>query len=131
MLYPKQNDVRNQLDLSGFWEFKLDPEEMGESQRWFDGLSEPRRIAVPGSWNEQFEDAYNYLGMAWYVREFYVPSGWEGQRVWIRVGSANYFARVWVNGIAVGEHEGGHLPFAFDVTEHVTPGEPNTLAIQV
>jgi beta-glucuronidase len=131
MLYPQQNDVRNRLDLSGFWDFKLDPEEVGESQGWFDGLSESRRIAVPGSWNEQFEDAYNYLGMAWYVCDFYVPSGWKGQRVMIRVGSANYFARVWVNGIAVGEHEGGHLPFAFDVTEHVRWGEPNTIAIQM
>jgi beta-glucuronidase len=31
----------------------------------------------------------------------------------------------------VGEHEGGHLPFAFDVTEHVRWGEPNTIAIQM
>jgi beta-glucuronidase len=131
MLYPQQNDVRNRLDLSGFWAFQMDPEEVGESQGWYDGLSEPRRIAVPGSWNEQFADAYNYLGMAWYVRDFYVPSGWDGQRVMVRVGSANYFARVWVNGIAVGEHEGGHLPFAFDVTEHVKWGKPNTIAIQV
>ena len=26
MLYPQQNDVRNRLDLSGFWAFKLDPD---------------------------------------------------------------------------------------------------------
>ena len=25
MLYPQQNDKRNLLDLSGFWEFKLAP----------------------------------------------------------------------------------------------------------
>ncbi len=131
MLYPQQNDVRNRLDLSGFWTFKLDPDEVGESQGWFDGLRDSRQIAVPGSWNEQFDDAYHYLGMAWYVREFYVPSGWKGQRILVRVGSANYFARVWVNGVAVGEHEGGHLPFAFDITEHVTWDGANTIAIQV
>jgi len=131
MLYPQQNDVRNRLDLSGFWTFKLDPDEVGESQGWFDGLRDSRQIAVPGSWNEQFDDAYHYLGMAWYVREFYVPSGWKGQRILVRIGSANYFARVWVNGVAVGEHEGGHLPFAFDITEHVTWDGANTIAIQV
>ena len=104
MLYPQQNDVRNLLDLSGFWDFRLDPDEVGEQEGWFNGLEAARSIAVPGSWNEQFEDAYNYLGMAWYARQVYAPQGWKGQRVFIRVGSANYFARVWVNGVLVGEH---------------------------
>ncbi len=132
MLYPQQNDVRNRLNLSGFWDFKLDPDEMGEQEGWFNGVNEPRTIAVPGSWNEQFEDAYDYLGMAWYVRDdIYVPSAWQGQSIMLRVGSANYFARVWVNGIAVGTHDGGHLPFAFDVSEHVKWGEANTVAVQV
>ena len=132
MLYPQQNDVRNLLNLSGFWDFKLDPDEIGEGEGWFNGVSDPRTIAVPGSWNEQFEDAYDYLGMVWYVRDdVYVPSSWQGQSIKLRVGSANYSAKVWVNGTAVGTHEGGHLPFAFDVSEHVKWGEANTIAIQV
>ncbi len=28
MLYPQQNDIRNLLDLSGFWEFQTDPAEI-------------------------------------------------------------------------------------------------------
>lgn len=132
MLYPQQNDMRNRLSLSGFWDFRMDPEEVGEAENWHSGLESPRAIAVPGSWNEQFTDAYHYLGMAWYVRnDVYVPSSWEGQKVFIRIGSANYFARVWVNGQTVGEHVGGHLPFAFDISEYVKWGEPNTIAIQV
>jgi beta-galactosidase/beta-glucuronidase len=91
VLYPQQNDVRNVLDLSGFWRFKLDPDEVGEGQRWFDGLQDPRTIAVPASWNELFRDTRDYLDMAWYAREFYVPQGWQGQRITLRVGSANYF----------------------------------------
>ena len=46
MLYPQQNDIRNKLDLSGFWDFKLDPDEIGEGKGWFNGLSSPRTIAV-------------------------------------------------------------------------------------
>ena len=113
MLYPLQNDVRNLLDLSGFWDFCLDPEDVGEAEGWFRGLADPRTIAVPASWNEQFQDTHDYLGTAWYARTFYVPRGWRGQRIFLRVGSANYAARVWVNGAFVGEHEGGHLPFAW------------------
>jgi beta-glucuronidase len=131
MLYPIQNDVRNRLDLSGLWDFKPDPEEVGEESGWFNGLAGARPLAVPGSWNDQYEDLYLYLGMGWYVRRTYIPQAWQGQRILIRVGSANYWAAVWVNGQRVGEHEGGHLPFAFDITDVVTFDGENTIAIQV
>ncbi len=29
MLYPIQNTVRNKLDLSGIWDFRTDPDEVG------------------------------------------------------------------------------------------------------
>jgi beta-glucuronidase len=131
MLYPVQNDVRNRLDLSGIWDFQTDPEGIGENSGWFNGLTKPRPIAVPSSWNEQYEDLYNYLGLAWYVRRTYIPSSWKGQRVFIRVGSANYQGTVYVNGERVGSHEGGHLPFAFEISGLVRWGEENTIAISV
>jgi beta-glucuronidase len=123
--------MRNKLDLSGIWDFKTDPEEIGEQNEWFNGLIESRPIAVPGSWNEQYEDLYNYLGLAWYVRRTYVPSSWQGQRVFIRVGSANYYGTVYVNGEQVGAHEGGHLPFAFEITNLVKWDAENVIAISV
>ena len=131
MLYPIQNAVRNKLDLSGIWDFRTDPEVTGEQQGWYNGLSESRPIAVPGSWNDQYEDLYNYLGLAWYVTRTYVPSSWQGQRVFIRVGSANYFGTVYVNGEKVGAHEGGHLPFAFEITDTIRWEAPNVIAISV
>jgi beta-glucuronidase len=137
MLYPQQNDVRNTLDLSGFWDFQLDPDDVGEKEGWFDALDAhhagcaPRTIAVPASWNELFQDTRDYLDTAWYAREFYAPQSWHGQKIHLRVGSANYAAKVWVNGQYVGEHHGGHLPFAFDVTDQVDWQASNTLAIQV
>lgn len=131
MLYPQQNDIRNRLDLAGFWDFQPDPAEIGEREGWFNGLPTPRPIAVPASWNEQYSDLRDYLGLAWYAQEFYAPAGWQGQRIFLRVGSANYAARVWVNGQLAGEHEGGHLPFAFDISELIAWGRPNRLAILV
>ncbi len=131
MLYPEQNDRRNRLDLSGFWDFALDPDDRGERDGYPRGLPEPRPIAVPASWNEQWSDARDHLGPAWYLREFWVPEAWLGDRVFLRVGSANYAARVWINGEYLGEHEGGHLPFAFEIGPQVRAGEANTLAIRV
>ncbi|MCX7670161.1 MAG: beta-galactosidase, partial [Anaerolineae bacterium] len=66
-----------------------------------------------------------------YSREFYAPAGWRGQRVFLRIGSANYAARVWINGVCVGEHQGGHLPFAFDITDVLAWDRPNTVAVLV
>ena len=131
MLYPQQNDKRNVLDLSGIWDFQIDPDEVGESESWFNGLKNPRAMAVPSSWNEIYDDIRDYLGVAWYVQQSYVPAGWQGQRVMLRVGSANYAAKVWINGELVGEHEGGHLPFEFDVTDKITWDGSNTIAIRV
>ncbi|MCA9839832.1 MAG: beta-glucuronidase [Trueperaceae bacterium] len=131
MLYPQQNDVRNVLELSGLWQFKLDPSDVGEAEAWFNGLQDSRLIAVPGSWNEQFEDTRDYLGVAWYALETFVPKSWQSERSFIRVGSANYHARVWVNGQVVGEHAGGHLPFAFDISSALNWDKPNLIAIRV
>lgn len=131
MLYPQQNDIRNQLDLSGFWSFQLDPHNQGQNQEWFKTLPTPRTIAVPASWNEQFQDTREYMDAAWYARTFYVPHGWQGQRIYVRIGSANYAAQVWLNDTLVGEHQGGHLPFAFDLTEHLVWDSPNRLTIRV
>lgn len=131
MLYPIQNNVRNKLDLSGVWDFKTDPEGVGEAHGWANGLSGARPMAVPGSWNEQYDDLFGYLDLAWYVKKMYVPSGWKGQRVFLRVGSAVYTGTVYLNGEKIGAHEGGHLPFAFEITDQIKWGEENIVAISV
>src|SRR5690349_13118682 len=56
LLYPQQNQVRNLLGLSGLWQFQLDPREEGQAQGWFSALPAPRRIPVPCSWNDLFDD---------------------------------------------------------------------------
>jgi beta-glucuronidase len=131
MLYPIQNNIRNKLDISGIWDFQTDPDEIGVKNSWFNGLPESRPIAVPGSWNEQYEDIFNYFGLSWFVKRTYIPKNWQGDRVYIRVGSACYFGTVYVNGLEVGSHEGGHLPFEFDITDHVKWEVENVIAISV
>ena len=73
LLYPQQNQLRNVLDLSGLWQFQLDPKEEGEAKGWFKALPAPRQIAVPCSWNDLFDDARDYLGLAWYLNEVLGP----------------------------------------------------------
>lgn len=130
-LFPQQNEIRNTLNLSGIWRFKKDSLEVGEKENWQNGLTTYRSIAVPGSWNEQFTDSRDYLGMVWYEKETYAPSAWRGQRIFIRVGSATYATKVWINGQLVGKHEGGNLPFAFEIGSYLKWGSSNRISIQV
>jgi beta-glucuronidase len=130
-LYPQQNAHRSICDLSGLWSFQVDPQEIGETEGWSRALPTPRSIAVPASWNEQFEDTRDYLGVAWYLRRIVVPPAWRGQRIMLRFGSATYAAKVWIGGQPVGSHLGGHLPFEFDISALVSWDGPTTIAVQV
>ncbi len=130
MLYPQSNRHRQVLDLSGFWEFCFDPDELGVSSGWSGGFYGGRPVAVPASWNDQFEDGRDFLGPAWYQTVFDLPWGWDGKRSLLRFGSVNYLAEVWLNEQPLGLHEGGHLPFEFDVTELVRK-ENNHLVVCV
>ena len=130
MLYPQSNPFRQSITLSGFWDFRFDPDDVGTDAGWGEGLTGGRPIAVPASWNDQFEDWRDYLGPAWYQTRFDLPWGWEAKRIILRFGSVNYLADVWLNGVPLGQHEGGHLPFEFDVTQHVQ-AEDNRLVVRV
>ncbi len=131
MLYPKMNGFREVIDLSGFFDFKLDPDNVGEEKNWQKGVESSRSIGIPGSWNEQFIDTRDYLGPTWHFKKFYVPSSWKEKLVWFRIGAANYYAKVWINGELIGEHEGGYLPFQFEVTDKVRFGKENFLSVKV
>ncbi len=130
MLYPQNNALRQCIDLSGFWDFRPDPDRAGSARGWMAGFSGGRPIAVPGSWNSQVDDVRNYLGDCWYQTRFSLPWVWQEKRVHLRFGSVNYLAEVWLNGVRLGEHEGGHLPFAFDVTP-LLHAEDNLLVVRV
>jgi beta-galactosidase/beta-glucuronidase len=43
--------------------------------------------------------------------------------VLLNFGAVDYRAQVWVNGQSAGSHEGGNVPFSFDVTPFLKPGE--------
>ena len=58
MLYPQNNQYRQFIDLSGFWDFRFDPGIQGIKQDWSSGFEDSRPIAVPASWNDQFEDDF-------------------------------------------------------------------------
>lgn len=130
-LFPQQNEFRNKENISGIWKFQKDSLDVGEVQNWQNGLPNTRSIAVPGSWNDQFTDSRDYLGTAWYEKEIFIPNSWKGQKIYVRIGSANYASKVYLNGKPVGSHEGGNLPFAFDISSLINWNVANRITIQL
>uniref|UniRef100_A0A452UJW7 Beta-glucuronidase n=1 Tax=Ursus maritimus TaxID=29073 RepID=A0A452UJW7_URSMA len=93
-------------------------------------------MPVPSSFNDVGQDRQlrNFVGWVWYEREVTLPQRWTqdlGTRVVLRIGSAHYYAIVWVNGVHVAEHEGGHLPFEADISKLVQSGPLSSCRITV
>lgn len=134
MLRPQDSSTRERKRLDGLWDFVLDTEGVGRESGWSAGpLPDARKMAVPASFNDLVADqaTRDFFGDLWYSTHVRVPRGWGGQRITLYVESATHRATVWVNGVEVGFHEGGYLPFELDVTEQAVPGEALTLTIAV
>ncbi|XP_074529172.1 beta-glucuronidase [Halichoeres trimaculatus] len=128
MLFPRETSSREVKELSGLWDFRADRSpnrSQGFDEAWY-----KRRLAetgpvidmpVPASYNDITQDpaVRDFIGWVWYEREAVVPTRWiedEGTRIVLRVGSAHYYSVVWVNGVKVMEHKGGHLPFEAEIS---------------
>jgi beta-glucuronidase len=133
MLYPVRNKYRSFIELNDFWNFKIDENKTGEKENWHCGFDSEIEIAVPGSWNEQLEEIglLHYTGSAWYQKKVFIPSEFNGKRIVFRVGSADYNSKVWINGKFVGQNKSGFLPFEFDVSSVVVPGEETLIVLMV
>jgi beta-galactosidase len=88
------------------------------------------------AWSTQFEpnppmveERNNYTGS--YRKEITVPSSWQGESVYLHVGSATSNLSVWVNGRFVGYSEDSKSAAEFDLTPYIKAGSRNLIAMQV
>ena len=133
MLYPIRNAFRDILEINSLWKFRVDSEKKGENEKWYNDFESDIEIAVPGSWNEQLEELglLHYVGLAWYSRKFFLPTHFSDKRIWLRIGSADFSSRVWVNGSFAGESEFGFLPNEMEITTFARAGQENLIVISV
>ncbi|KAF2722645.1 glycoside hydrolase family 2 protein [Polychaeton citri CBS 116435] len=127
--YPRPDWQRTNLrwkSLDGTWGFAFDDEDIGLSKAWqHHGIpsDQLRTIQVPYVFQSK-ASGVNKQGVhevLWYERDITDPRTAEqvdgGDRAILRFGAVDYKAIVWVSGIYVGEHRGGHVPFELDVTD--------------
>jgi beta-galactosidase/beta-glucuronidase len=126
--YPRPQFRREPwINLNGEWHFAFDDDDAGQARGWQETSSRDlgtdaspfdRSIIVPFCFQSELsgigETAFH--DVVWYARTFeYALAGDE--RLLLHCGAVDYRAKVWVNGMQVACHEGGHAPFSADVTD--------------
>ncbi|MEN6471724.1 MAG: sugar-binding domain-containing protein [Clostridiaceae bacterium] len=125
--YPRPQFIRAQwLCLNGPWEYAIRRDDTAPEV--YDGdilvpfspeslLSGVRRALKPGD-------------TLFYKRSFTYPAQGENTRTLLHFGAVDQVCEVFLNGAALGSHEGGYWPFSFDVTDALRGGE-NVLTLRV
>ena len=126
---------RQTYSLNGEWHYAIDQYDTCLRQKWFleqyfdkDGRSLPvdfsfqdwPTISLPCSVNTEKPELFWYEGPLVFTRTF----SWDmqenmGKKGCLRIGAANYFSYVFMNGKYICKHEGGSTPFMWDVTEYL------------
>jgi beta-galactosidase/beta-glucuronidase len=118
--YPRPHMARTEwLNLNGLWEYAISADDQ-QSRPEFEG-----QILVPFPIESALSGVKRPLlpnEKLWYRRLFNLPNTWQDKRILLHFGAVDWQAEVWVNGLKAGIHQGGYLPFSFDITEMLHVG---------
>ena len=120
--YPRPQFVRSSwMTLNGPWQFSYD-------EPVYD-----RTILVPFACETTLSGIADtgFHPVVWYKRAFSLQEDMRGKQILLHFGAVDYICRVYVNGVYVGEHEGGHVGFSFDVTHALHENAENTVELCV
>jgi beta-galactosidase/beta-glucuronidase len=128
--YPRPQLMRTAwADLSGPWSFRFDDDDEGLGARWNVAPHFEGTIVVPFPPESPASGIHDpgHHTIAWYQRELAASDlasaghGIGRRRLILHFGAVDYTCKVWLNGVFLGEHQGGHTPFSFDVTHSLNP----------
>jgi hypothetical protein len=118
------------IDLNRDWDFRTEKAVgAGATADWTKAIpAGTHKVNVPHTWNREGAD-YDYLGTGWYFRRFDLPKLPADAIAQLHFGATFYKARVWLNGVEIGSHEGGYSAYSFDVTPHLRANNLLVVAI--
>ena len=112
--------------------------------------SEARKINVPGVWEAQgvgepgmsltWDPLWDcsskklhhiYMGEGWYRKDVVLPPGWNGKRVWLKIGGVRSQGWFWVNKHPVAWVDNYCGTYKYDITSFVKLGGTNRITVCV
>ncbi len=132
--------VTSRISFNGDWKYKSDEMQSGEQENWQDpkfikeSWSKLPSYKLPASWNTINEGGTlrydRYEGFFWFFYQFTQEEIEEEREYFISFKGINYYCKVWINGMYLGEHQGGFLPFQLRIPTGVL-GKNNFIAVEV
>ena len=112
--------ARQVYRLVDSWRFYFTDENSGDRAR---------TVSLPHTWSTSPAAFVRAAGN--YDRTLYIPSEWQGQRLFLRFGGAQSVADVFVNGVYAGGHAGAYTAFSMEITDKVRYGADNLIHVVV
>jgi len=128
--------ARQVSDLSQGWLFHYGPQPDTVTQGRFDDRNW-QAVTLPHTWNRVGEYRLQRTaatnaeqGIGWYRLHLPAHMVVPGRRTYLQFDGVGIIARVWVNGVSVGEHRGAFSAFRIDITAALRADGDNIIAVE-
>ncbi len=126
--YPRPQMARPKwTNLNGLWDYAIGPKDEDRPAQFEGQLLVPFPVESALSGVKRAVTPEQRL---WYRRTF-TAQATRGTRLLLHFDAVDWRAEVFVNGKAVGKHEGGYDPFTFDITDALKAGSRQELVVAV
>ncbi|MBC6367941.1 glycoside hydrolase family 2 protein [Algoriphagus sp. AK58] len=127
--YPRPQLVRpSWQNLNGQWDFAILPKGSLPETGFAGKITVPFPVESYLSGVQQTVGPDNEL---WYEKSFDLNLDRKGKRVLLHFGAVDWEAEIWVNGVAVGKHQGGYDAFSFDITDQLVKAKTQKIRVRV
>jgi Glycosyl hydrolases family 2, sugar binding domain/Glycosyl hydrolases family 2/Glycosyl hydrolases family 2, TIM barrel domain len=125
--YPRPQLVRSDwMNLNGLWDYSITADSADPPAMYAGKLLVPFPVESALSGVMAHFEEHSKL---WYHRTFSIPPSWHGRRIRLHFGAVDWECQIWVNGHAIGRHQGGYDPFTFDVTDSLRWNGPEEIIV--
>ncbi|MBQ9066859.1 MAG: glycoside hydrolase family 2 [Clostridia bacterium] len=120
--YPRPQMKRNSyMTLNGKWDYAIRPDKSDPAATGYDG-----KILVPFAPESKLSGVGKIVqptDTLYYRRTFNVPKEFIQKKTLLHFDAVDYLCTVKLNGKELGVHKGGYIPFTFEATKYLKPGE--------
>jgi beta-galactosidase/beta-glucuronidase len=96
-------------------------------------LNLPHDWSVEGKFSQELASGTAYLptGIGWYRKTFKIEKNPNPTNLYIYFDGVMRNSEVWINGHYLGKRPNGFISFYYDMTDFITPGGNNVIAVKV
>lgn len=145
-----KTDLKNTISLQGEWLYRLDPDDKGIKNQWFNESFNDGILKLPGTLCENglgeelklyyemtpdtvrnFRAKYEYIGACWYQKKIKIPKDWANKRILLFMERIILKSEVWVDEQYIGNMSSLVGAHEYDLTDAVCSGSEHTLTILI